>query len=67
MLLFQLLLAVIVASNHDYRTIRHLFGISAASVFLILDDFCNAMTDVMLPRYTRIPTHVELIKVVDEF
>ena len=55
------------ATNSDYRTIGHLFGISTASVCLILDEFCIAMATVMLPSYIKIPTHAELIKVVDEF
>ena len=49
------------ATNSDYRTMGHLFGISTASVCLILDEFCNAMATLMLPRYIRIPIHVELI------
>ena len=48
------------ATNSDYRTIGHLFGISTASVCLSLDEFCNAMATVMLPSYIKIPTHAEL-------
>ena len=55
------------ATNSDYRTIGRLFGISTTSGCLILDEFCNAMATVMLPKYIMIPTHAELIKVVDEF
>eukprot|EP00794_Sanderia_malayensis_P002226 gene2226-2535_t len=54
------------ATNSDYRTIGHIFGISKASVCLIIDEFSNFMTNVMLPRYISTPHHGELAKVVEE-
>ena len=55
------------ATNADYRTIGHLFGISTASVCLILDEFCTVMANVILPRYIRIPVDDELDQVIRKF
>ena len=39
------------ASNADFRTIGHLFGISKASVSLISRDVCRAIVRILLPIY----------------
>ena len=48
------------ATNTDYRTIGHLFGVSKATV-------CAAIVKVLLPRYIRVPAGDELKKVVEGF
>ncbi len=36
------------ATNADYRTISHLFGVSKASVSDILDEFCTTVCNILL-------------------
>ena len=55
------------ATNSDYRTIGHLFGISKASGCLIADEFCNAVVDILQPNCTKIPVDEELDRVVTYF
>lgn len=55
------------ATNADYRTIGHLFGISKASVCLIRKDVCRAIVKVLLPKYVRIPTGSALTDVINGF
>eukprot|EP00794_Sanderia_malayensis_P013379 gene13378-14751_t len=55
------------ATNSDYRTIGHLFGISKASVCLITDEFCKAVAENLQPKYIKIPVDQELDKVVTDF
>ena len=44
------------ATNADYRTIGHLFGISKTSVCLIRRNVCRAIVKVLLPKYVKIYT-----------
>ena len=55
------------ATNADYRTIGHLFGISKGSVCVIVDEFCRIMSEIMLPSYIKIPTGEDLDKVIETF
>lgn len=55
------------ATNSDYRTIGHLFGISKESVCVIADEFRTVMAEIMLPRYIKIPTGEDLHKVMETF
>ena len=55
------------ATNADYRTIGHLFGISKASVCLIRRDVCRAIVAVLLPKYIRIPVGSALTSVMNGF
>ncbi len=55
------------ATNTDYRTIGHLFGVSKATVCIVLKEFCAAIVDVLMPRCVRIPTGHDLRTVVDGF
>ena len=50
------------ATNTDYRTISHLFGISRASVSVIVEEFCSAVTSHLAPKHIKIPTGNELNK-----
>ena len=55
------------ATPSDYRTIGHLIGISKAAVCVIVKDVCSAIVQVLLPRYTKIPTGTPLKEVVHGF
>ena len=55
------------ATNGDYRTIAHLFGVSRASVCLIVRDVCDAIVQVLLPKYIQAPHGERLQSIVDGF
>ncbi len=55
------------ATNSDYRTIGHLFGISKASVCLVVDEFCMTAQDHLLPKYIKMPVGNELHRVIEQF
>ncbi|XP_064384383.1 uncharacterized protein LOC135333340 [Halichondria panicea] len=55
------------ATNSDYRTIGHLFGVSKATVCIVVKEVCAAIVDVLMPRCVRIPTGHDLRTVVDGF
>ena len=39
------------ATNSDYRTIGHLFGVSKPTVFVITKEVCGAIVNILLPKY----------------
>ena len=43
------------ASSVEYRTVAHVFGVSRASVCLILRDVCKAILKLLMPRYVQLP------------
>ena len=52
----------------EYRTVAHLFGISVASVYLIVRDVCKAIVKVLMLKCIRLPkTENELKDVVAGF
>ena len=55
------------ATNADYRTIGHLFGVSKPTVCVIAKEVCAAIVKVLLPKYVRVPSGDELKTVVDGF
>ena len=55
------------ATNADYRTIGHLFGVSKSTVCIVTKEVCAAIVNVLLPKYIRVPTGDELKKVVEGF
>ena len=55
------------ATNSDYRTIGHLFGVSKATVCLVTKDVCVAIINVLLQRYIKMPTGDNLKAVIDGF
>ena len=55
------------ASNTDFRTISHLFGVSKALVRIIRKDMCKAIVKIMLPKYISFPCHSRLKHVIDGF
>ena len=55
------------ATNVDFRTIGHLFGVSKASVCNILRDVCRAMLKVLLSKYIQLPSGSGLATVMSGF
>ena len=55
------------ATNADYRTIGHLFGISKASVCIIVNEFCSAVANNLAAKYIKIPNGNNLKAIVKEF
>ena len=55
------------ATNADYRTIEHLFGVSKPTVCVITKEVCAAILRILLPKYIRVPTGDNLKIVVEEF
>ena len=54
------------ASNADYRTIGHLFGVSKGSV-CVIGEVSKAITATLSPRYIRIPSGNNLKEVINGF
>ena len=44
------------ATNADYCTIGHLFGVSKPTVCVITKEVCAAILRILLPKYIRVPT-----------
>ena len=55
------------ATNGDYRSIGHMFGVAKGTVCVIVNDVCQAIVKVLLTRYVKFPSGVQLKKVVNEF
>lgn len=53
------------ATNVEYRTIGHLFGISRALVCCIVRHVCENIVHVLMPKYIAWPKG-ELLKETDE-
>ena len=54
-------------TNLEYRSIGHLFGVGLSSVFVAVREVCEAIVDILLPRYIRIPPGDNICRVVDGF
>ena len=52
------------ATNSDYRTIGHLFGVSMATVCYVIKEVCESIVSVLLPS---VPSGDDLRAVVDGF
>ena len=55
------------ATNTDYRTIGHLFGVSKPAISVITKEVCAAIVKILLPKYIRVPSGDALKAVVDGF
>ena len=42
------------ATNADYRTIGHLFGVSKPTVCVVTKEVCAAIVKSLLPKYIRV-------------
>ena len=55
-------------TNIEYRSIGHLFGVSLSSVFwAAVREVCEAVVDILLPRYIKVPAGDRLHDIVDGF
>ena len=57
----------LLATNADYRTIGHLFGVSKSAVCLVTKEVCFAIVQVLLPKYIKIPSGEVMKEVVNGF
>ena len=55
------------ATNADYRTVGHLFGVSQASVCDIINEFCTVVSDVLLQKFIKVPVGEELDNNIKKF
>ncbi|XP_035692548.1 protein ANTAGONIST OF LIKE HETEROCHROMATIN PROTEIN 1-like [Branchiostoma floridae] len=55
------------ASGDLLRTVADLFGVSAASVCHVVHDVCQAIVDVLLPRYLTFPSGERLRETVQGY
>ena len=55
------------STNSDYRTISHLFGVSRSSVCTIVREVCQAIVDILLPKYIQVPRGTLLEAIIDGF
>ncbi|KAI0212315.1 hypothetical protein LSAT2_002792, partial [Lamellibrachia satsuma] len=55
------------ATNDEYRTIGHLFGVSRSSVCGIVNEVCAAILSQMMHRFIRLPTRDKLEEIVAGF
>lgn len=55
------------ATNTEYRTIAHLFGISRASVCCIVNEFCCVVCEILMPELIKIPQGDEMERIVNGF
>ena len=55
------------ATNGDYRTIAHLFGVSRSSVCVFVREVCQAIVSLLSPLYIQVPKGDKLKAIVDGF
>ena len=55
------------ATNCECRAIAHLFGISQSSVCLIVQEVCQVIVDVLVPKYIKKPEGNQLKDIVKLF
>lgn len=51
-------------TNNEYRSIGHLFGVGLSSVHVAVKEVCNAIVDILLPRYVKVLSGDSLQKVI---
>ena len=55
------------ATNSDFHTVSHLFGVSKSTVCLVVKDVCAAIVKILLPLFICIPTGDNLRQVIEGF
>ena len=55
------------ATNIEYRSIAQLFGLGRSTVCTIVLETCKAITEVLLPRYVKIPQGELCKEAIDGF
>ena len=54
------------ATNIEYRSISQLFGVGHSTVCSIVLETCQAFTEILLPKYVRIPQGESCKEAIDE-
>ena len=54
------------ATQVEYRTIAHLFGVARSTVCEIVHETCSAIVTRLMDTYIRFPTGDQLDRVIDE-
>lgn len=55
------------ATPSEYRTIGHLFGVARCTVCIIVKEVCQAIVEVLLPKYICFPIAEQVQKTIDGF
>ena len=55
------------ATNCEFRTIGHLFGISRSTACVIVQEVCRAIVDVLMPKHIKKPKGSQLKEMVEVF
>ena len=55
------------ATNIEYRSISQLFGLGRSTVCTIVLETCRAITEVLLPRYVKVPQGESCKEAIDGF
>ncbi|KAM4607914.1 uncharacterized protein ACJ7VT_016057 [Polymixia lowei] len=55
------------ATNNEYRSVGHLFGVGISSVCRCVQDFCNAVVKVLLPDHIKTPDTRKLMEMATFF
>ena len=55
------------ATNGDYRSIGHMFGVAKGTVCVIVNDVCQAIVKVLLSKYVKFPSGEGIVEVVSGF
>ena len=55
------------ATNVEYRTLSHLFGVGVSTVGSIVRECCRVICDELTPRYVRMPTGDDFDRMLDGF
>lgn len=55
------------ATNVDYRTLRHLFGVGISTAFSIVTECCRVMEQHLKKKYVHFPKGVEFLEVIHGF
>ncbi|XP_052407883.1 uncharacterized protein LOC127953028 [Carassius gibelio] len=55
------------ATNSEYRSISHLFGIGVATVCRCVHDFCSAVEKVLMPEVIKLPNSEKLKEMATYF
>ena len=55
------------ATNSEYRSVSHLFGVGIATVCHCVQDFCNAVIKVLLPERIKTPDARKLMEMATFF
>ncbi|KAK6493735.1 protein ANTAGONIST OF LIKE HETEROCHROMATIN PROTEIN 1-like, partial [Huso huso] len=55
------------ATNSDYRSVGHLFGVSKATVCSCVQEFCMAVTKILLQEHMAVPSAEQFAEMSDYF